>query len=80
MSQGDYILDLSGGGGASARPAAAAAGRPFVRVLFRCCNVYQRIYRDLDERGYRGGCPRCGRQVRFVVGSHGTDQRFFEVS
>ncbi|OGJ85845.1 MAG: hypothetical protein A2268_01145 [Candidatus Raymondbacteria bacterium RifOxyA12_full_50_37] len=52
--------------------------RRFVGVHFACCNVYQRIYVNKAENGYWGACPRCGKQVRFVIGRTGTDSRFFQ--
>ena len=68
----DYKLDIAGLSNSQPGPAAAATvGRPFLRVQFACCNVYQRIYRSLDEKTYQGRCPRCGNPVRFVVGSGG---------
>jgi hypothetical protein len=51
--------------------------RPFLSVLFECCHVYQRVYRDADDALYVGRCPRCGATVRFQVGPGGTPARFF---
>ena len=53
--------------------------RPFLRVLFECCGVYQRIYRDLSGQAYSGRCPRCLRTIRFKVGPNGTAARDFSV-
>lgn len=58
----------------------AAPGRPFLSVLFDCCNVYQRVYRSADNKTYAGRCPRCGNAVRFIVGDGGTRSRFFRAS
>lgn len=81
----DYKLEISSAAGAPApQPAPEGSGgetdsRPFVSVLFRCCNVYQRIYRGADGTKYQGRCPKCGRPVRFLVGAGGTSERFFVV-
>jgi hypothetical protein len=51
--------------------------RPYIHVLFECCNVYQRIYRSPTQEAYVGWCPQCGRMVRVKIGPDGTDCRFF---
>ena len=53
--------------------------RPYLRVYFECCTIYQRIYRDRDGRAYSGRCPRCLRTIRFRVGPGGTASRDFVV-
>lgn len=53
--------------------------RPFLSVLFRCANAYQRVYRSQDGAKYLGRCPRCGETLRFAVGPGGTSARSFEV-
>lgn len=82
----DYRLDIEGlgaedtaGDDASGRQAAreSSSPRPFLSVLFACCGVYQRVYRDADGANYEGRCPRCARPVRFVVGEGGTSSRCF---
>lgn len=55
----------------------APAARPWIGILFRCCSVYARIYRDPAQPVYRGCCPRCGAQVTARVGPGGTSQRLF---
>lgn len=75
----DYKLDVSGLREAEratsrARPQQA---RPWLSVFFRCCGVYQRIYRHRDGRRYEGNCPRCARKISFVVGEGGTGARQF---
>ncbi|HYE62903.1 MAG TPA: hypothetical protein VD997_12980 [Phycisphaerales bacterium] len=48
--------------------------------MFRCANAYLRVYRSADGQRYLARCPKCGKDVRFVVGPGGTEQRQFEVS
>jgi hypothetical protein len=72
----DYKLDISGLSSSSG-PAGHPQARPFLSVLFECCNVYQRIYRAADGKTYQGRCPRCGKTVNFKVGEGGTSARFF---
>jgi len=52
-------------------------GRPWVGILFECCGVYARLYRQPDQMCYVGHCPRCLRVVRLRVGPEGTDARLF---
>ncbi|MEE8395900.1 MAG: hypothetical protein V3S29_07580 [bacterium] len=53
--------------------------RPFLRIMFECCSIYQRIYRDPSGESYQGRCPRCLRSVRFRVAPNGTRVRVFAV-
>jgi hypothetical protein len=80
----DYKLDIGGNvreDAAGQEPATdgSARSRPFISVLFRCCGVYQRVYRSADGTHYDGRCPGCLRAVRFLVGPDGTDARSFVV-
>jgi hypothetical protein len=55
------------------------SGKPFLSILFNCCNVYQRIYPNHDFTAYAGRCPKCLRTVRFPIGAGGTSERQFVV-
>jgi hypothetical protein len=80
----DYKLDIrslqpDGTDGAAGETARAGGARPFLSVHFRCCGVYQRVYRNADGTAYEGRCPKCLRPVKFVVGDGGTSARSFVV-
>ena len=74
----DYKLDLTSLP-KNADDSPKIPSRPFIGVHFKCCGVYQRIYRSNDGKRYEGRCPRCAKQVRFLVGQGGTDDRYFVV-
>ena len=59
-------------------PNTVTTPRPFIGVHFRCCNVYQRVYRNTAGTAYEGRCPRCMRVLCAPVGPGGTEQRFFD--
>jgi len=75
----DYKLDLTSLQPADKEESTAAKGRPFLSVLFACCGVYQRLYRDPTGAFYAGHCPKCARPVKFKVGDGGTSARHFVV-
>ena len=52
-------------------------GRKWLGVLFECCDVYYRIYRNAAGTAYEGKCPRCGLPLRVPISPDGTDARFF---
>ena len=60
-----------------AEPENTAQARPYVSILFECCNVYARVYRRPDEQVYRGRCPKCLATALLRVGPEGTRARFF---
>lgn len=60
------------------QPTAATKGRPYLGVNFIKCQVYGRLYRNLEGTAYFGRCPRCGAPVHVPIGQGGTAQRFFQ--
>lgn len=52
--------------------------KPFLGILFECCNVYGRIYKNKDGTHYQGRCPRCMREIKIKIGENGTNNRFFK--
>ncbi len=60
--------------------APAPHARPYVGILFECCGVYERVYRDPQSDHYQGRCPRCLREIRLRVGPGGTSARQFRAS
>lgn len=56
-----------------------AVGRPSIQVWFACAGAYLRVFRAVDGSKYQARCPKCGKEVRFLVGPGGTSQRVFEV-
>lgn len=75
----DYKLDISSLPQDTDSSDAKRTSKPFLMVHFKCCGVYQRIYRNREGTRYEGHCPRCARAVRFQVGEGGTDARAFSV-
>ena len=58
----------------------SSLNRPYLRIFFDCCQVYQRVYRNPSGEAYAGCCPRCLRMIRFKIAPHGTSFRGFIVS
>ena len=71
----DYKIDIAG---LTPKPTVPAA-RPFLSVLFNCCKIYQRVYKDRKADRYLGRCPKCGRSITFTVGPGGSSNRSFVV-
>lgn len=53
-------------------------GKPYLSILFECCRVYQRVYKNKDGDAYEGRCPKCLKKVRVPIGAEGVNQRFFK--
>jgi len=56
-----------------------AGVRRFLGIQFGCCDVYARIYLNVNSTAYEGHCPKCAKPVRINVGPGGTQCRFFAV-
>ena len=55
-------------------------GRPFLGIMFDCCQVYSRVYRHHSGEFYAGRCPKCMRTLRFRVNAEGgSGKRFWRV-
>jgi len=50
----------------------------FLGIMFECCNVYGRIYKNKEGTHYIGRCPKCMRQIKIKIGENGTNTRFFK--
>ena len=53
------------------------AKKNFIGIMFNCCNVYARIYKNKEGTAYVGRCPKCLRPVRIKIGDGGVSARFF---
>ncbi len=51
----------------------------FLGVMFECCNVYGRLYKNKEGTYYTGYCPKCMKSVKIRIGENGTNDRFFKV-
>lgn len=51
--------------------------RPFLGIMFDCCGIYGRIYKNKEGTAYTGRCPKCMRPISVKIGEGGTGQRFF---
>lgn len=51
--------------------------KKFLGIMFMCCSVYGRIYKNKECTAYVGRCPKCMRTIKIPVGEGGVDRRFF---
>jgi len=51
--------------------------RPFIGILFKCCNVYSRVYLNHEGTAYAGHCPKCAAKLIVKAGPGGSKQRFW---
>jgi len=51
--------------------------RPYIGMLFKCCNVYTRVYLNKGGTAYTGFCPKCAKKSVVKVGSGGKKIRFW---
>ena len=51
----------------------------FLGVIFQCCNVYGRLYKNKEGTYYVGKCPKCLKPAKVKIGENGTNERFFKV-
>ena len=49
----------------------------FIGIMFECCNIYGRIYKNKEGTAYVGRCPKCMRTIKIPIGQGGTNARFF---
>ncbi|HWL93242.1 MAG TPA: hypothetical protein VNT79_06880 [Phycisphaerae bacterium] len=72
------VVSAPENGTASANPGQEESNRsrPWLGVLFDCCGVYVRIYRDPAIDVYNGRCPRCGTPITVKVSPDGENTSF----
>ncbi|MCA9310027.1 MAG: hypothetical protein KDA21_02415 [Phycisphaerales bacterium] len=66
--------------GPEAGPGESPGDRRWLGILFNCCHVYGRIYRNRAGTEYVGRCPSCGHPVRAAIGPGGSRRRMFGTS
>jgi len=67
------LFDVENYGGSNQQ----VAERPHIGVLFECCGVYVRVYRNADEARYVARCPRCLATAVVRVAPGGSSHRIF---
>ncbi len=51
--------------------------KSYLGIMFECCNVYARIYKNKAGTHYVGHCPKCMKSIKIKIGSSGSGDRFF---
>lgn len=49
----------------------------YLGIMFNCCHIYSRIYKNKEGTAYVGRCPKCMKSVNVPIGNGGTSARFF---
>jgi hypothetical protein len=73
----DYVVDIPGLAEEDAAEGEMPSRRRWIGIIFDCCRVYSRVYRNRQGTAYIGRCPKCLRKVRLRIGPQGTQARFF---
>ncbi len=76
LSTPDTVEHIDRSEPARSAPGAANRVRPWIGVLFECCGVYARVYREPSVARYDGRCPRCGVPVTVRVSPEGVESSF----
>lgn len=54
--------------------------KPHLGIMFKCCNIYSRIYINKMETAFVGWCPKCAKKAQINISEDGSDSKFFEIS
>lgn len=52
--------------------------KSYLGIMFECCNVYARIYKNKAGTHYAGHCPKCMKSIKIKIGEGGSGDRFFK--
>ena len=52
--------------------------REYIGIMFKCCNVYSRIYINRNRTAFVGWCPKCAGKAEVKISPRGSESRFFE--